>query len=81
MTEPAPPHLLRSCRAVVTTAGQVASVIATDPAVILARLSAVDPRLGTALGDMTDAVMTLDHHTDYLTGLPTMGPGGFRRAL
>lgn len=69
-----PEPLLRSCREVIEHAGQLAlALVEQGPAVqrALSRLG-----LGEHTAVLVDAVMTLDHHTNYLGGPPAPQPTG-----
>lgn len=61
--------LVRSCRTVIETAGQVTEVFrthGTSPADFMAQLEAIDPRLPDAFASLADAVVELDYRTGYL---------------
>lgn len=57
--------VVRSCRSVIESAGEVAERLRTGPELI-ERLQALDPTLGQCLAEMTDAVFDLDYRTGYL---------------
>lgn len=69
-----PEPLVRSCREVIDLAGAFAlAMVEQGPAVhrVLDRLG-----LGDHAAVLVDAVMTLDHHTNYLGGPPAPQPTG-----
>jgi hypothetical protein len=71
---PAPEPLVRHCREVIEHAGAFALALAEQgPGVqrVLARFG-----LGEFAAALADAVMTLDHHTNYLGGPPAPAPTG-----
>jgi hypothetical protein len=74
MSELSTVPLVRSCRTVIESAGQVAERLRTGPGELQAQLAALDPTLGAAVRAMTDAVIELDYRTGYLDTAPLTIP-------